>query len=81
MITSSERDAARDLATRVEAWLVDPAVVDDKDRPPEDRPPGYADVLLSQAPASIERAADLSQNDWILVSKALTHYATCQGGQ
>lgn len=80
MITSSERDAAQDLGNRVEAWLVDPAVVDDKDRPPEDRPPGYADALLSQPPAAPERAAELTHDDWILISKALEHYATCQGG-
>jgi len=80
MITSSERDAALNLANRIGAWLVDPAVVDDKDRPPQDRPPAFADILLSQAPASIERAADLMHADWELIAKALEHYANCQGG-
>jgi len=81
MITSSERDAAKDLANRIEAWLVDPAVVDDADRPPEDRPPAFADALLSQAPSSIEKAADLKQGDWELIGKALEHYAACQAGE
>lgn len=58
--------------------MIDPAKVDEAERPPEDQPPGFADALMSEAPASVERGADLSQRDWQLITKALEHYANCR---
>jgi hypothetical protein len=80
MNTSSERDSASELANRIESWLVDPVLVDEQDRPPEDRPPQFINKIHSLAPASIEKAADLTHGDWELIARALQHYANCQKG-
>ena len=78
MTSSSDRDAAAELAQRIEQKMIDPAKVDEAQRPPEDQPPAFADALMSEAeaPAPVG-GAHLSQNDWTLISRALEHYAKC----
>jgi hypothetical protein len=76
MTTASDRDTAANLARRINANHVDPSKQDEADRPPEDKSPGYADVLMSEAPPT-EPDADFSYSDWELISKALEHYASC----
>jgi hypothetical protein len=80
MTPTSDRNPAAELAQRIKTSLIDPSKEDEADRPPSDKPPGYADALMSEAPASIERAVDLNSADWELISKALEHYATCGKG-
>jgi len=75
MATTSDRDAAGALARRIKQSLLDPSRVDEANRPPGDRPPKFADALMSEAPASIERAAKVIADDWHLIAKALEHYA------
>jgi len=77
MNPASGREAAAELARRIESSRVDPAKADEAHRPPSDKSPSYADVLMSEEPTPVERAADLSETDWELVAKALDHYATC----
>jgi len=77
---TTERRAAEDLAKRIEGKLIDSTDIDEADRPPQDRSPGYADVLMNETPASVERAADLSSADWQLIASALEHYAACGKG-
>jgi hypothetical protein len=78
MTDMSDRDAAAQLAKRIDVRLADPSKADEAGRPQRDKSPGYADVLMSEAPASIEKAVDLKPNDWVLISKALKHYAACE---
>lgn len=80
MTPASDREAAADLARRIEASQVDPSKSDEAHRPPSDRPPAYADALMSEQPAPVERAADLNQADWQLIGRALEHYAGCRSG-
>ena len=79
MTQAGDRDAAAQLARRIGASLFDPSVVDEAGRPADDRPPEYADVLMSEAPTPVERAINLSSADWSLVYRALEHYAGCDG--
>jgi hypothetical protein len=76
MTPTSDRDTAAELAQRIKNHLIDPSKEDEADRPPGDRPPAFADALMSEAPASIEQAAGLNSADWELIVKALEHYAT-----
>ena len=80
MTTPSDRDAAADLARRIKTNRIDPSQIDEAGRPPSDRPPGFADALMSEKPVSIERAADLGPADWELIDRALYHYASCGDG-
>jgi hypothetical protein len=80
MATPSERDAAVGLARRIKTSLIDPSRADEAHRPPSDRPPKFADLLMSEAPASVERAADLTRSDWELIGRALDYYAASVGG-
>lgn len=80
MTPTSDRDAAAELARRVKTKSIDPSKADEADRPPSDRPPAFADALMSEAPASIEKSADLNSADWELIRTALEHYATCRNG-
>ena len=57
--------------------MVDPTEADEADRAPNDRSPGYANVLLDDAPTSVEQTADLTGRDWKLICKALEHYGRC----
>jgi hypothetical protein len=77
MTTASDRDSAAKLARRIYANRIDPSKQDEADRPPEDKSPGYADLLMSETPAD-PADAELSASDWQLVGAALEHYATCQ---
>ena len=77
---TSERDAATALARRIKSKLIDPSKIDEADQPPSDKPPAYAEALMSEAPASIERAADVERADWVLIASALEHYAACGNG-
>lgn len=80
MTPTSDRNTAADLAKRIATKSVDPSKADEADRPASDRPPAFADALMSEAPASVEKAADLSSADWQLIRKALEHYAGCGNG-
>lgn len=73
----TDREAAAELARRIEPKLIDPAKVDEAGRPPGDKPPAFADALMSEEPVSVERAANLEKSDWELIGKALEHYAAC----
>lgn len=73
----SDRDAAAELARRINVSRTDASKEDEAARPPEDRPPGYANLLMSESPASIERALHLDSADWQLIGRALEHYARC----
>jgi hypothetical protein len=77
MTPASGREDAAELARRIESSRVDPAKADEAHRPAGDKSPAYADVLMSEAPAPVERAADLSEGDWELIATALRHYASC----
>lgn len=74
---TTERRAAEELAKRIEGRLIDASDIDESDQAPGDRSPAYANVLMSETPLSVERAADLSAEDWQLIASALEHYATC----
>lgn len=80
MTPTSNRNSAAELAQRIKTSRIDPSKEDEAGRPPADKSPGYADALMSEAPASIERAVDLNSADWELIRKALEHYATCVKG-
>jgi hypothetical protein len=80
MTPTSDRNSAAELAQRVKTSLIDPSKEDEADRAPADKSPGYADALMSEAPASIHRAVGLNSADWKLIGKALEHYATCGKG-
>jgi len=80
MTPTSDRDSAAELARRINASLIDPSKEDEANRPPDDKSPGYADALMSEKPASVERAVDLTPADWELISDALEHYAACGKG-
>jgi hypothetical protein len=77
MTPTSDRDSASELAQRIKNHLIDPSKEDEADRPPGDKPPAFADALMSEAPASIERAAGVNSADWEFIVRALEHYATC----
>jgi hypothetical protein len=77
---TTERQAAVQLAKRIEGKLVDSTDIDESDQPPGDRSPGYANALMNETPISVERAADLSSADWQLIASALEHYASCGKG-
>ena len=78
--TDSERDSASELARRIEVRLIEPTDVDEAGRPEGDKSPGFANAILTEAPASVEKAADLDQPEWELIVKALQHYANCRRG-
>jgi hypothetical protein len=80
MTATSNRDSAAELAQRIKTSRIDPSKVDEAGRPPADKSPAYADALMSEAPASIERAVDLNAAEWELIGKALEHYAACGKG-
>ena len=73
-----EQKASEELAQRIAVTLVDPVTIDEENRAPGDRSPGYADALMPGKVASIERAADLNELDWGLIVRALEHYAVCK---
>ena len=59
-MTMSDRDTAAGLARRIPDNRLDPSKVDDEaGRPAGDKSPAYANALMSEAPASSERGADL----------------------
>ncbi len=80
MTPTSDRDTAAALALRINANRIDPSKEDEAGRPPSDKPPAFAEALMSEAPASVERGAELTSADWELIGKALEHYATCGKG-
>ena len=73
MTTPSDRDTAAELAQRIKSSRIDPSKADEANLPPSDRPPGYAEALMSEKPAPPE--AGLSSADWDLIAKALEQYA------
>ncbi len=80
MTPTGDHATAAELAKRITANLMDPSKADEAGRPPSDRPPAFADALMSETPASAQKDADLSSADWQLVRTALEHYATCGNG-
>ncbi len=80
MAPTSNRDSATQLAMRIRGTMIDPSTADEARRPASDRPPGFADALMSEAPAPVEKSADLSAADWELIHTALEHYAGCPSG-
>ncbi|MEO7038640.1 MAG: hypothetical protein ABI186_01255 [Candidatus Elarobacter sp.] len=80
MTPTGDGDAAAELAQRIKANRVDPSKDDEADRPASDKPPGFAEALMAEVPASAEPGADLSSADWELIGKALEHYAACGQG-
>jgi hypothetical protein len=79
MTPTSDRAAAAELAQRVKSARIDPSKEDEADRSPDDKPPGFAQVLMSEGPTSIEEAAALTPADWALIDKVLEHYIRCEG--
>jgi hypothetical protein len=80
MAQTAHPGAAAELAGRIKSSRIDPAKADEAGRPPSDRPPAFADALMSEKPASVERGARLTPADWDLIDVALEHYATCRKG-
>ena len=78
MPQTNDRAGAADLARRL-AHEIDPAKIDESRRPPGDRPPGFADALMSEEPVPAD-ASKLTSADWDLIRKALEHYAACTSG-
>lgn len=74
---TGDRKTAAELAQRIKTNQLDPAKLDEAGRPPSDKPPAYADALMSEKPASVEKSSDLTPADWELIGKALEHYAAC----
>jgi hypothetical protein len=80
-LTQSDRETAAELVERLKRALIDPSKADEADRPPEDQPPKFADVLMSEkTAASIEHDAGVTSEDWQLIVKALEHYARSATG-
>ena len=79
MTPASDRDAAAELARRIEASQADLSKSYEAHRPASDKPPAYADILMSDEPAPVQRAAYLNEADWRLIGRALEHYASCGG--
>jgi hypothetical protein len=80
MTQANDRDAAADLAQRIESSLIDPSTDDESTRPASDRPPRFASVLMDDPVPPPERAIGLNPNDWELIARALRHYARCEEG-
>jgi hypothetical protein len=80
MTPTSDRDAAAELARRIKSFEYDPLKEDEVDRAPSDKPPAFAEMLMSKGPTSIESAAELNESDWQLICRALEHYASCGSG-
>jgi hypothetical protein len=77
MSQANDRDVAADLAQRIERSLIDPSKDDESTRPPGDRPPRFAKLLMDEPVPPPDRAIDLKANDWELIARALRHYARC----
>lgn len=80
MTPTGDRDTAAELAQRIKASRIDPSNDDEADRPASDKPPGFAEALMAEVPASVEPGAELSSADWELIGRALEHYAACGNG-
>lgn len=78
MTPTRNRKAAADLSQRIKSAQIDPSKEDEADRSPGDKPPGFAQVLMSEGPTSIEQAAGLTPDDWALIDKVLEHYTRCE---
>ena len=73
---ANDREAAAELAKRIEHSLIEPSARDEARRPPSDRPPAFADALMAEKPRSVEGSLHLSAGDWALIARALQHYAS-----
>ncbi len=80
MTSPNDRESAAELVQRIEHNLVNPSKVDEAGRPKRDRPPGFADALMSEQAVPDESAARLNSGDWQIIRKALEHYAACKSG-
>lgn len=77
MTTDNTRNAS-EIAQRIKAARMDPSITDEADRPLSDRPPGFAEALMSTPPTVIEGPAKLKSADWDVIELALAHYADCK---
>lgn len=75
MTQANDRDAAADLAQRIERSLIDPITDDDSTRPPGDQPPRFAKILMDDPVPPPEGAINLQPDDWELIARALRQYA------
>ncbi len=73
----ADRTAATDLLERMKNNRIDPAKQDEGGRPAGDRPPGFADALMSEPTVVAQRDAELSSADWDLIERSLEHYGSC----
>lgn len=80
MTTNNTRDSASEIAQRIKAARMDPSQTDEADRPLSDRPPAFAEALMSTPPTVIEGPAKLKSADWDVIELALAHYAGCKNG-
>lgn len=72
-----ESDIAAKLAFRLQHAGVDLARADEANRPPGDRSPEFANLVMNQPAQSVAAARNLTEAEWTLVGKALQHYAEC----
>jgi len=79
MPTNNTRDAAAEIAQRIKTGRVPPSQLDEADRAPNDKPPAYAEALMTEPQAPMETAAKLTPVDWDVIELALVHYAACEG--
>lgn len=80
-MTQSDRETAAALAQRLKSALTDPSKMDEAGRPPEDQPPKFANILMSEKTGvSIEEDARVTPGEWQLILKALEHYARSATG-
>jgi hypothetical protein len=77
MRRTQTRNAANDLAKRLAFPLSECSRLDEEKRQPQDRSPGFVDVVMPEPPVSIEEAAELNLDDWELIQAALEHYSMC----
>lgn len=80
MTQANDRDAAADLARRIEENFIDPSTDDDSTRPPGDQPPRFAKMLMDDPVPPPESAIDLKPDEWELIARALRQYARSGGG-
>jgi hypothetical protein len=73
MTPENDRIAAENLAQRIRKTGA-VAKDDYADRAPTDKPPAFADALMSEP---VGRTGDLSAADWELILAALDHYSEC----
>ncbi|MGH7661674.1 MAG: hypothetical protein ACRENA_12275 [Vulcanimicrobiaceae bacterium] len=77
MDITQKRNAASDLVDRLAVPLSKCSNLDEEKHRPQDRSPGFIDVVMPEPRISIEEAANLNLDDWELIQTALEHYTLC----